>query len=203
MKRFLINSILAIIFSICVVLSTVILVLFNDNFVLKEFDKYDYYKVIEKNIEKRLPDNCYVSSTALKEDLQVYIKSFYNEDKLNNAIKCNSDINLDKLYLEEVAFNKFKLYKYYYGIFFSVILVIFIVGSIFLKTKKIHDIDIIFIVSFFILTLVYGAIYLFVDFNNDILNQIINSANHYLLGFSIIILEIGLIKKFKIRINNS
>ena len=87
---------------------------------------------------------------------------------------------------------------YYVSFFINIILVV-IVGSIFIKTRNKHNLENIFLISFPILILMYGAVYLFLDFDIFIIDKVIDTAGYLFLAISIILFEIVIFKKIKTR----
>ena len=100
----------------------------------------------------------------------------------------------------------------YYGTFLITIVVVIIIGSLFIKTKGIHSLDNIILISFPLLivisgpsgagkdSIINGIVYIFISTDIDIINKVINSANDLLLGISIILFEIIIFKKIKTRL---
>ena len=88
----------------------------------------------------------------------------------------------------------------YYGIFLITIVVVIIIGSLFIKTKGIHSLANIILISFPLLIIISGIVYIFISTDIDIINKVINSANDLLLGISIILFEIIIFKKIKTRL---
>ena len=88
----------------------------------------------------------------------------------------------------------------YYGTFLITIVVVIIIGSLFIKTKGIHSLDNIILISFPLLIVISGIVYIFISTDIDIINKVINSANDLLLGISIILFEIIIFKKIKTRL---
>lgn len=207
MKKLLINSGLSILFSIVVILSIFCVTLLNDNFVLRILDNKNYYDEVYKDITIYLSKNyseynCSIDKSILTKDIKTYFKKDFNIKKINNNIVCLGDVDTKNIYYDFISIDYFKnknMKIIYYITFGITILLVILIGSLFIKTKSSHDIFSIFIISFIPLVLTYGLSYIFVDFDNQILNYIFNIANHYLLGISIILLEIGLFKKIRSR----
>ena len=197
MKKHLINSILAILFSIALVLSISCLTLLNDNFIIKVMDSNNYYSEVYKSIRVDKNYNCEVDKDKLIKDIKTYVKKGFNIDKVKVDNKCND------LYKEHISidiFNKINMRTVYYGTFLITIVVVIIIGSLFIKTKGIHSLDNIILISFPLLIIISGLIYIFINTDIDIINKVINSANDLLLGISIILFEIIIFKKIKTRL---
>lgn len=197
MKKHLINSILAILFSIALVLSISCLTLLNDNFIIKVMDSNNYYSEVYKSIRVDKNYNCEVDKDKLIKDIKTYVKKGFNIDKVKVDNKCND------LYKEHIGidiFNKINMRTVYYGAFLITIVVVIIIGSLFIKTKGIHSLDNIILISFPLLIIISGVIYIFISTDIDIINKVINSANDLLLGISIILFEIIIFKKIKTRL---
>lgn len=197
MKKHLINSILAILFSIALVLSISCLTLLNDNFIIKVMDSNNYYSEVYKSIRVDKNYNCEVDKDKLIKDIKTYVKKGFNIDKVKVDNKCND------LYKEHISidiFNKINMRTVYYGTFLITIVVVIIIGSLFIKTKGIHSLDNIILISFPLLIIISGIVYIFISTDIDIINKVINSANDLLLGISIILFEIIIFKKIKTRL---
>lgn len=197
MKKHLINSILAILFSIALVLSISCLTLLNDNFIIKVMDSNNYYSEVYKSIRVDKNYNCEVDKDKLIKDIKTYVKKGFNIDKVKVDNKCND------LYKEHISidiFNKINMRTVYYGTFLITIVVVIIIGSLFIKTKGIHSLDNIILISFPLLIIISGFVYIFISTDIDIINKVINSANDLLLGISIILFEIIIFKKIKTRL---
>lgn len=197
MKKHLINSILAILFSIALVLSISCLTLLNDNFIIKVMDSNNYYSEVYKSIRVDKNYNCEVDKDKLIKDIKTYVKKGFNIDKVKVDNKCND------LYKEHISidiFNKINMRTVYYGTFLITIVVVIIIGSLFIKTKGIHSLDNIILISFPLLIVISGIVYIFISTDIDIINKVINSANDLLLGISIILFEIIIFKKIKTRL---
>jgi hypothetical protein len=111
--------------------------------------------------------------------------------------------DLKSVYINHIKldiFDKVNMTLVYYLSFIVVIFLVIIVGSLFIKTKNSHDIFNIFIGSFPINILIYGLLYIFIDTDVKIVNELINVSLHLLLGISIILFEIGIFKKIKTRL---
>lgn len=207
MKKWLINSGLSILFSIVVVLSVFCVTLLNDNFVIRVLNNKNYYDEVYKDITVYLNKNyqeynCSIDKSVLIKDIKTYFKKDFDIKKIDNNIVCLEGIDTKSVYYDFISidyFNNKNMKMVYYVTFGITILLVILIGSLFIKTKSSHDIFSIFIISFIPLVLTYGLSYIFVDFNNEILNHIFNVANHYLLGISIILFEIGLFKKIRSR----
>lgn len=197
MKKHLINSILAILFSIALVLSISCLTLLNDNFIIKVMDSNNYYSEVYKSIRVDKNYKCEVDKDKLIKDIKTYVKKGFNIDKVKVDNKCND------LYKEHISidiFNKINMRTVYYGTFLITIVVVIIIGSLFIKTKGIHSLDNIILISFPLLIVISGIVYIFISTDIDIINKVINSANDLLLGISIILFEIIIFKKIKTRL---
>ena len=81
------------------------------------------------------------------------------------------------------------------------ILLVIVTGNIFIRTKGKHNLDLIFIYSSITLILIYGGLYLLFSTNNEFLGFLVNESLHYLLGISVIMLDIVFIKKYIKRIS--
>lgn len=197
MKKHLINSILAILFSIALVLSISCLTLLNDNFIIKVMESNNYYSEVYKSIRVDKNYNCEVDKDKLIKDIKTYVKKGFNIDKVKVDNKCND------LYKEHISidiFNNINMRTVYYGTFLITIVVVIIIGSLFIKTKGIHSLDNIILISFPLLIVISGIVYIFISTDIDIINKVINSANDLLLGISIILFEIIIFKKIKTRL---
>lgn len=206
MKKVLVNSCLSILFSLVIVLSIGCLTLLNDNFIIHVLKNNDVYESIYKDMDEYIMFNyedCTLDKNILYKDIDRYIKSYYNISKIKGSITCVEEKDLSNVYKKIISIkglDKINHRLIYYGTFIVTIILVIIIGSIFIKFKKNHNIFDIFIYSFPILITAYGCLYIFIDFNIEILNMIYYAALHYLLGTSIILFEIGVFKKIKTRL---
>ena len=160
-------------------------------------DSNNYYREVQKSIRVDKNYKCEVDKDKLIKDIKTYVKKGFNIDKVKVDNKCND------LYKEHISidiFNKINMRTVYYGTFLITIVVVIIIGSLFIKTKGIHSLDIIILISFPLLIIISGVIYIFISTDIDIINKVINSANDLLLGISIILFEIIIFKKIKTRL---
>lgn len=206
MKKVLVNSFLSILFSLVIVLSIGCLTLLNDNFVIHVLKNNDVYESIYKDMDEYVMFNyedCTLDKNVLYKDIDRYIKSYYNISKIKGSITCVEEKDLGNVYKKFISIeglDNINNKLIYYVMFLVTIVLVIIIGSIFIRFKKSHNIFDIFIYSFPILIITYGCLYVFVDLNIEILNMIYYSALHYLLGISIILFEIGVFKKVKTRL---
>lgn len=199
MKKILINLILSIFFSITLISVVFCLTLLNNKFVIHQFEKNNYYDVILNNLKNEDLTLKY-NLNQIKKDVNNYIKNGYKNNYKSNIL---GDTKKVEIYNNHIKFLNLK-YEFYkikvVGYIITFILVIF-TGNVLLKTKKYHDIFLILIMGFVISVLGYGFIYIFNNIENIIVSSVVNTANHYLLAISIILLEIGLFNKIKTRLN--
>lgn len=209
-KKVLFNLLLAILFSFTLFLTTISLTLCNDNYVIKKFRDFNYYEEVLRNIRRDVENydsNCdySISIDDIQHDIDNFVRDkFIHNDALSSKIYVDSisDANTIKMIYDnnihfDGFFDKYSMNVIIYITYFVTLIVIFVVGSIFLKTKKKHDLSWIFMMSFGILLIIYGFIYLGITFDIAIIDEIINSFNHIILGEAIILLEIGVILKLK------
>lgn len=208
MKKLLFNSVFACLLVLAIFCSWLILVLLNENFIIKEMSKNNYYDIVYDNIMRELESeysyaSCSIDKSVLESDINKYVKDHFSMKNIQNAIKCDRDIDLDKLYENHIMFKILKNKNtkvIYYLLCLITLVIIMIVGTIFIKTQKKHAISMIIFISSILLLGVYGILYLFVDLSNDMLNSIFVSANHYLLALAVLFLEISIIKKLNIKL---
>lgn len=196
------NLILIILFSLCGSLVILFLTFFNPHFILHEITKYNYYEKINVKLVEELETleiDYIIDSKILNNDIEKYVKSRYKKYYIGNKIKSSCDT--EKVYLKYVKFDGFfeknKIHEITYILFVTLLVLIIITGSLFNKTKKYHNLNIILLMSSIIMILLYGVFSIFIKIDNDFIYQAIVDSNHYLLGISVVILEISLFKIIK------
>lgn len=198
MKRKLVNILLSILFSLTVILTITSLTILNDHFIMKVMDKLGYIEKIKDNINEDLKDNNLtykVSLNVVKEEVNNYVKNRYKYEEKEYYNK-----KTDKIINKYILFMGNKDYKKYsYIIYIITLISIIITGNIFIKSKKIHDLGNIFIYSFLIILIIYGIIYFNLDKLIPIVSGIIDVLNHIFLSAAIILLEVGIIKKQRLK----
>ena len=201
MKKFLINSGLSVLFTLVIVSSLLCLTVLNDNFVIKVLKNNEYYSDVYKDINVRLKSDkisCNIDKKSIENDINKYFKSYYRIDK----VKINNDCkDIYKEYIRVSSIDKYNMKKVYYITFIITIILVVIVGSIFIRTGNVHNLDNIVMMSSLLMILIYGGIYIFVDTNIDIVNKVIDSANHLMLAVAIILFEIIVFKKLKSKVS--
>ena len=201
MKKFLINSGLSVLFTLAIVSSLLCLTVLNDNFVIKVLKNNEYYSDVYKDINVRLKSDkisCNIDKKSIENDINKYVKSYYRIDK----VKINNDCkDIYKEYIRVSSIDKFNMKMVYYITFIITIILVIIVGSIFIRTGNVHNLDNIVMMSSILMILIYGGIYIFVDTNIDIVNKVIDSANHLMLAVAIILFEIIVFKKIKSKVS--
>ena len=201
MKKFLINSGLSVLFTLVIVSSLLCLTVLNDNFVIKVLKNNEYYSDVYKDINVRLKSDkisCNIDKKSIENDINKYVKSYYRIDK----VKINNDCkDIYKEYIRVSSIDKFNMKKVYYITFIITIILVIIVGSIFIRTGNVHNLDNIVMMSSILMILIYGGIYIFVGTNMDIVNKVIDSANHLMLAVAIILFEIIVFKKIKSKVS--
>ena len=208
MKRRLISSLLTVLFSIVIVLVLFCLTLLNDNFVIRVLKNNNYYSEVYKELMIDINtnyknDDCSIDKDILEDDINRYFKKDFKVGNIKGNIECKSKKDLKSVYINHIKldiFDNVNMTLVYYLSFIVVIFLVVIVGSLFIKTKNSHDIFNIFIGSFPINILIYGLLYIFIDTDVKIVNELINVSLHLLLGISIILFEIGIFKKIKTRL---
>lgn len=200
------NILIIILFSITAFLSMVCLTLFNTNFVLHKMEEFDYYDIQYNSLTNYLKSNSIefkINKSDLKNDIEEYVKSRYSKYYIHNKIEAST--NTDNIYLDYVKFNnileKYNANLIIYISFIVTILLVILTGSIFIRTKKKHNINLILSISSIILIVIYGIIYLLFNTNNEFFNYIVNESLHYLLGLSVILLDLVFLNKIRKRIS--
>lgn len=200
------NILLIILFSITAFLSMVCLTLFNTNFVLHKMEEFDYYDIQYNSLTNYLKSNSIefkINKSDLKNDIEEYVKSRYSKYYIHNKIEAST--NTDNIYLDYVKFNnileKYNANLIIYISFIVTILLVILTGSIFIRTKKKHNLNFIFLISSLILIVIYGIVYLLFSTNNEFFNYIVNESLHYLLGLSVILLDLVFLNKIRKRIS--
>lgn len=206
MNNILKNILLAVLFTITIIMSLFSLTVLNDNYVTKILKHNKYYELVKKDLDKDFQEknlDKYISLKKVEMDINHFVKKNYNDkitfkiDKDNKTI--NEIYNYHIKFQNKFANTNFPLIRMF--LFIGNIILIVICGQIFLKTKKKHDIYLIFIISFSLIVLFYGISYLFINIQFPIIDTIKNHYLKYLLGVGIIFFEIGLYQKIKVKIN--
>lgn len=200
------NILLVLLFSITAFFSMVCLTLFNTNFVLHKMEEFDYYDIQYNSLTNYLKSNSIefkINKSDLKNDIEEYVKSRYSKYYIHNKIEAST--NTDNIYLDYVKFNnileKYNANLIIYISFIVTILLVILTGSIFIRTKKKHNLNFIFLISSLILIVIYGIVYLLFSTNNEFFNYIVNESLHYLLGLSVILLDLVFLNKIRKRIS--
>ncbi|MDE5630999.1 MAG: hypothetical protein K2I70_05305 [Bacilli bacterium] len=193
MKKKIVNVVISILFSVTLVLTIVSLTVLNKNFIMRVVKNKGYVLEITNNInEDLMRENIdyQVKISDVEEYLNTYVKSRYKYEKKKYESIASDVIN------EHILFMGNRNYKMYsYIIYLITLISIVITGNVFLKSKRVHDLASIFILSFFELLIIYGMIYFKIDRLGYIIKDIVNILNHIRLGTGIILLEIGVYKK--------
>lgn len=193
MKRRVVNILMSILFSITLILTIISLTVLNDRFVMKIIKDKGYVEKMTDNINNELKDenkDYIVLKRDVEKYLRDYVKSRYKYEKKNYGEYASDIINKHILFMGNRNYKK-NIYIFYIITLLSIV----ITGNIFLKSKKLHDLDSIFIYSFILMVLVYGLFYFNIDNMHFIIRGIADILNHIILGVSIVLLEIGIYKK--------
>ena len=202
MKKSIVNILLSLLFFITLFFVIFSLTICNDNFIIKVLDDSNYYQKQSILLEKEIGSKIEIDISDLKNDIDDYVEKKFVDKNYSSKISSNK---YSFLYNKYVKFNNYfkniDLKLYIWIIYIVSIVLVIITGTIFNKTKKMHDINTIFIINFIFSVLFSMYIYVFVDFDLDILSIIKEVANKYYLGIIIILLEIGIYNKIKSRIS--
>lgn len=198
MKRRVINILLSFLFSLTFILSLISLTLLNDNFVMMAIKSKGIISKVKNDINKELESNGYsyrIDDGTTEERINLYVEKRYSykEDDITEE---------DKIINKHIFFMDKKNYHMIsYGIYILTLIMIFITGNIFIKSKRLHDLGYIFLISAGTFICLYGIIYFNLDNFNFILKDILDVFNHFILGSAILLGEWGFIRvrKFKIK----
>lgn len=189
MKKLFINMSLSILLFLSIISSLASITLLNDDYIKWVFNKNDIYSDISSSITASYTENDKIKdydTDQVKRDIDTYISNRYVE---SNSIK-------DKeLYYNHIYFmgnNDIK--KYSYIIYAITLILIILTGNIFLHTKKKHNLDMIMLISSLMVILSSGYVYVFISFNNNIIDTVINNANHILLAVGVVLFELVFLK---------
>ena len=191
-----INIIESILLAITIFLVMSFFTLGNRNFYYHEFDKYKYYDKVYKDIKNELNDKEIKNNITIKdvkEDINKYVKNSFNMQIVNRVKEDKENIYVTKITFD----NKFKdidvdLIKNI--VFISALIMIAITGIVFKKTKEIHSLKLISILSSILIIITFGVIKLFVNIPIDIINKCFIDASYYLLFISVLIICINITK---------
>lgn len=196
------NVILIILFSLCGYLVVSFFTFFNPHFMLHEITKYNYYEKANDELIKNLKEleiEYTINKNDLKYDIEKYVKSRYKNYYIGNKIESTYDT--EDTYLKYVKFDglfdKYQINKVTYILFASVLVLIIFTGSVFNKTKNNHNLNFVLFISSIVMIILYGISYVLFDVDNEFINCTIIDSLHYLLGLSVILLEISLFKIVK------
>ena len=169
------NILLGLLLSITFFLVIICFTLLNDNFVKHYFDKNNFYELLYNEVK----DN------GEYEDLSEY--KYYINKYIDSDYHSFLDDNSFSKFVNKINYSKWQTI-----IYLATIIFIIVTGTLFNKTKKIHDLKTILLETSIILILTYGIIYIFNSVSNIVVFNLIDISNHYLLGSSIILLELSL-----------
>lgn len=193
------NLILIVLFSICGCLVVSFFTFFNPHFILHEIKKYNYYESINDELTEYLNGlkvEYKYQKKDLNYDIEKYVKSRYKKYYIGNKIESSYDT--EDIYLRYVKFDsffeKYQINKLTYIIFVVILVLIILTGSIFNKTKKHHNLNIILFSSSIVMVIIYGISYIIFNVNNEFIYNAILDSLHYLLAFGIVLFEISLFK---------
>ena len=177
--KVLINIVSIILLTISIIVTIFTLTIFNNNFIYNSLNK--------EGIINNISNEC--NTKELKSNIKVLVKNKYKY--INTDNECvNNYINI-----KENNINNYYIYIYIIT-FISII----ITGLFFVKFKLKQDINKILLITSILLIIFYGIIKILVNFDNSLLNIIINKYNYYNLILAIIILEYEIFLKVKTRL---
>ena len=179
MKKNIINIFLGLLFSITFLFAVFSLTVLNKNFIYMVFNKVGYYEKINKRLEY-----LNVDEEQINKDLKKYVKSHYRNENFN-VKNLNDEANSQ--YNSIIKFDNY----------FITISLIIITGIVFNKTKNKHDLFKIIFINFIFCIVFYGILKVFLDIDNEILNNIKITFSQYYLAISIILFEIFYLRKLK------
>ncbi len=198
MKIKLINLGVSILFFISIVLTIISLTVLNDRFIMKVMDKKGYINLLTRNINEDLKKEHIAkeySSSEVRGFIKDYVKGRYvYDEKTYETEKISNIVNKHILFMGKKDYKKGS-----YIIYLITIISIIITGNVFLKSKKIHDLADIFIYTFVLLVICYGVIYFNLANLRPIVRGVIDILNHIILGGGVILLELGIIKKQRLK----
>ena len=183
MKSFL-NIIESILLALCIFLVVVAVTLLNKNYIKHEFKIHGYYELIISKM-----NDSSIDTEAVKKDVNNYINNYFYDNKYSSKI--NSEDNTDDIYNENIKLIKpIKDFRLFRDIFDLITIAIIIgTGILFIKTKKKHNIQLIFIISGIISMIGSLIVLLNIKFD-DIINPIIKDYYYIYLYFSIFMILI-------------
>lgn len=169
------NFILAVIFSLTIIVSS---------FSLTVMSKRLQLKTIKKNeIINEMYDETKVDKDIIKKDLQDYINSNYKKTTYEN-----------KKYEKNINF--FLVSNYKRIIYVITIILIVITGCLFNKTKKKHNLYSIVFITSLILVVFYGVTYITININ-IVFNYLLNIYLHFILIVADLFFILGVVNKLK------
>ena len=183
--KVLLNIFESLLLSFAVLLVLICMTILNKRYVKFILDRTNYYDKVVEQINTDISYEHNIDKNKVKEDINNYIDNYYMDKEYSNKIECNED--LTNYYNSKIKFIgpfiNFRLKKDVIDI--CTIVIIAIVGLLFMKTKFIHNIDIIFVLSGVIGTIL--SFFLYLNNYNGILFNLIRGSFYIYLGINILL----------------
>ena len=193
MKKNIINIFLGLLFLIFFLFAVFSLTVLNKNFIYMVFNKVGYYEKINKRLEY-----LNVDEEQINKDLKKYVKSHYRNENFNvKNLNDEANSQYNSIIKFDNYFSKVDITLIIEFIYIITISLIIITGIVFNKTKNKHDLFKIIFINFIFCIVFYGILKVFLDIDNEILNNIKITFSQYYLAISIILFEIFYLRKLK------
>lgn len=191
MKKVL-NIGLSLFLTVLIALVVFAMTILNKSFVKLSFTIHNYYEVIQNNINNEITMEHSLEIKDIKGDVNNYIDGYYEDRKYGNKIYTTDEV--DKDYLDEVYNRNIKAIKsmnnirMYHDIIDILIMAFIILGGfLFVKTKKIHNLKLVLIISSILGIICSGVLFIFNNFDGA-LGVIVNDCYSIYLGINLFIL---------------
>ena len=193
MKKNIINIFLGLLFFFFFLFAVFSLTVLNKNFIYMVFNKVGYYEKINKRLEY-----LNVDEEQINKDLKKYVKSHYRNENFNvKNLNDEANSQYNSIIKFDNYFSKVDITLIIEFIYIITISLIIITGIVFNKTKNKHDLFKIIFINFIFCIVFYGILKVFLDIDNEILNNIKITFSQYYLAISIILFEIFYLRKLK------
>lgn len=147
--KVLLNIFESLLLSFAILLVVLCMTILNKRYVKFILDRTNYYQTVVDKINHDIEYNHYIDKNKVKNDINNYIDNYYMDKEYTNKIETNVNNDLSDYYNQQIKFigpfNNFRIKKDVIDI--CTIFVIAIIGLLFMKTKFIHNIDLIFVFS--------------------------------------------------------
>ena len=147
--KIVLNIFESLLLSFAILLVVLCMTILNKRYVKFILDRTNYYQTVVDKINHDIEYNHYIDKNKVKNDINNYIDNYYMDKEYTNKIEPNINNDLTDYYNKQIKFigpfKNFRIKKDVIDI--CTMLIIAIIGLLFMKTKFIHNIDLIFVLS--------------------------------------------------------